>query len=52
MLRPKLTMCTFQETYDPAVYRRFMGADVANPSVIVIGDVVSVAPALALELAS
>lgn len=34
------------------IEERRASADVANPSVIVIGDVVSVAPALALELAS
>ena len=34
------------------IEQRRASADVANPSVIVIGDVVSVAPALALELAS
>ena len=34
------------------IEQRRAGADVANPSVIVIGDVVAVAPALALELAS
>jgi len=34
------------------IEQRRAAADVANPSVIVIGDVVSVAPALALELAS
>jgi 2-iminoacetate synthase len=28
---PRITMCTFQETYDPAVYARFMGTDGANP---------------------
>jgi 2-iminoacetate synthase len=27
----QLTMCTFQETYDPAVYARFMGDDPGNP---------------------
>jgi 2-iminoacetate synthase len=26
-----LTMCTFQETYDPKVYERFMGSDCENP---------------------
>lgn len=30
-LRPKLTMCTFQETYAPQVYAKFMGTDPANP---------------------
>lgn len=34
------------------IEQRRAAADVANPSVIVIGDVVGVAPALALELAS
>ena len=34
------------------IEQRRAAADVANPSVIVIGDVVSVAPTLALELAS
>lgn len=28
---PQVTMCTFQETYDPAVYARFMGASEDNP---------------------
>jgi 2-iminoacetate synthase len=28
---PQITMCTFQETYDPAVYARFMGDDPGNP---------------------
>lgn len=28
---PRVTMCTFQETYDPAVYARFMGTDDDNP---------------------
>jgi 2-iminoacetate synthase ThiH len=28
---PKLTMCTFQETYSRTHYARFMGDDVANP---------------------
>jgi len=28
---PKLTMCTFQETYDPECYGRFMGRDPENP---------------------
>ncbi|HWP66741.1 MAG TPA: hypothetical protein VNO26_12585 [Candidatus Limnocylindria bacterium] len=28
---PQVTMCTFQETYDPAVYARFMGDDAGNP---------------------
>jgi 2-iminoacetate synthase len=27
----RLTMCTFQETYDPIVYERFMGSSVENP---------------------
>jgi 2-iminoacetate synthase len=30
-LRPKLTMCTFQETYAPHVYSKFMGNDPDNP---------------------
>jgi 3-methyl-2-indolic acid synthase len=30
-IRPKLTMCTFQETYSRDRYRRFMGADDENP---------------------
>ena len=28
---PRLTMCTFQETYQPEIYGRFMGTDPANP---------------------
>jgi 2-iminoacetate synthase len=28
---PHITMCTFQETYDPAVYGRFMGTNEGNP---------------------
>jgi 2-iminoacetate synthase len=28
---PKVTLCTFQETYDPETYRRFMGDDRENP---------------------
>src|SRR5262249_59593627 len=28
---PRVTMCTFQETYQPAVYARFMGTDPQNP---------------------
>jgi 2-iminoacetate synthase ThiH len=28
---PQVTMCTFQETYDPAAYGRFMGDDRDNP---------------------
>jgi 3-methyl-2-indolic acid synthase len=28
---PHVTMCTFQETYSPAVYARFMGTDRENP---------------------
>ena len=28
---PHVTMCTFQETYDPAVYARFMGTSADNP---------------------
>ena len=27
----RLTMCSFQETYDPKVYERFMGSNVENP---------------------
>ena len=27
----RLTMCTFQETYDPKSYERFMGSNVENP---------------------
>ena len=30
-IQPHLTMCTFQETYDPDSYRRFMGANPENP---------------------
>jgi 2-iminoacetate synthase len=30
-LAPHVTMCTFQETYSPAVYARFMGTDPENP---------------------
>jgi 2-iminoacetate synthase ThiH len=30
-LAPKLTMCTFQETYDRTTYRKFMGRDPENP---------------------
>lgn len=30
-VRPKLTMCTFQESYDRAQYARFMGTDPENP---------------------
>ena len=30
-VRPKITMCTFQETYDPRAYARFMGATPDNP---------------------
>jgi len=30
-IAPRLTMCTFQETYDPTVYRRFIGSNPANP---------------------
>ena len=30
-IAPQVTMCTFQETYDPAVYRRFMGVRADNP---------------------
>src|SRR5581483_11240703 len=28
---PRVTMCTFQETYDPGVYARFMGTNGENP---------------------
>jgi 2-iminoacetate synthase ThiH len=28
---PQVTMCTFQETYSPAVYARFMGTNRENP---------------------
>ncbi len=28
---PHITMCTFQETYDPKVYARFMGSSADNP---------------------
>jgi len=31
MLAPKLTMCTFQETYDRTTYGKFMGRDPENP---------------------
>jgi 2-iminoacetate synthase len=30
-LVPQVTMCTFQETYDPATYARFMGSTADNP---------------------
>ncbi|MCH2185019.1 hypothetical protein MK280_04035 [Myxococcota bacterium] len=30
-LKPHLTMCTFQETYDTSVYARFMGSNPGNP---------------------
>jgi 2-iminoacetate synthase len=30
-VEPRLTMCTFQETYQPEVYGRFMGTDTRNP---------------------
>ena len=30
-IKPHLTMCTFQETYDPSSYGRFMGANPENP---------------------
>ncbi|MCC6765364.1 MAG: hypothetical protein IT293_11950 [Deltaproteobacteria bacterium] len=30
-LAPKLTMCTFQETYDRRTYHKFMGRDPENP---------------------
>ncbi|MDG2050567.1 MAG: hypothetical protein P8M78_10435 [Myxococcota bacterium] len=29
--KPHVTMCTFQETYDPSIYSRFMGSTVGNP---------------------
>ena len=28
---PQVTMCTFQETYDPITYERFMGSNAENP---------------------
>src|SRR5207237_206902 len=28
---PRVTMCTFQETYSPAAYARFIGTDPGNP---------------------
>jgi 2-iminoacetate synthase len=28
---PQVTMCTFQEAYDPSIYQRFMGAAEENP---------------------
>lgn len=28
---PHVTMCTFQETYDPAIYKKFMGSNATNP---------------------
>ena len=31
MLAAKVTMCTFQETYDRETYRKFMGRDPENP---------------------
>lgn len=31
MLAPKVTMCTFQETYDRRTYGKFMGKDPSNP---------------------
>ena len=31
LIKPHITMCTFQETYDPSVYRRFMGNSSENP---------------------
>ncbi len=31
MLAPKVTMCTFQETYDRRTYGKFMGRDPGNP---------------------
>jgi 2-iminoacetate synthase len=30
-VRPQITMCTFQETYDPWRYARFMGRNPSNP---------------------
>ena len=30
-VRPQITMCTFQETYDPRRYARFMGRNTSNP---------------------
>ncbi len=30
-IAPHLTMCTFQETYDPATYAKFMGSTPDNP---------------------
>src|SRR5438552_1040111 len=30
-VEPRLTMCTFQETYSPEVYARFMGTNPENP---------------------
>jgi len=30
-LRPRVTMCTFQETYSRPIYAKFMGTDPANP---------------------
>lgn len=30
-VRPQVTMCTFQETYDPDVYGKFMGRSADNP---------------------
>jgi 3-methyl-2-indolic acid synthase len=30
-VEPRLTMCTFQETYQPEIYGRFMGTDAENP---------------------
>jgi len=30
-LQPKVTMCTFQETYEPGTYARFMGTTPSNP---------------------
>ena len=31
VVAPQVTMCTFQETYDPRVYARFMGETSENP---------------------
>ena len=28
---PHVTMCTFQETYDPVIYGKFMGTAIENP---------------------
>ena len=34
---PHLTMCTFQETYDPVVYQRFIGSNSSNPRADFVG---------------